>query len=66
MNCLGIDRGTGKRSPGDGEDGRSLNERNVQSTEYGITLSSTRISGKNSEIPEAQAVLKKLALLFFR
>ncbi len=44
------------------EDGRNLNELNVQSTEYGVTLSSTRIGEKTNEIPEAQAVLKKLDL----
>ncbi len=55
-------RNTGKKNPKDREDGRNLNELNVQSTEYGITLSSTRIGEKTNEIPEAQAVLKKLDL----
>ncbi len=55
-------RNTGKRTPKNVEDGRNLNELNVQSTEYGVTLSSTRISEKTNEIPEAQAVLKKLDL----
>ena len=55
-------RNTGKRNTGKEEDKRNLNELNVQSTEYGITLSSTRISEKTNEIPEAQAVLKKLDL----
>ena len=55
-------RGTGKRNAENEEDRRNLNELNVQSTEYGITLSSTRISEKTNEIPEAQAVLKKLNL----
>lgn len=55
-------RGTGKRDPGNDGDKRNLNELNVQSTEYGITLSSTRINEKSNEIPEAQTVLKKLDL----
>lgn len=41
---------------------RNLNKLNVQSTEYGITLSSTRIDEKTNEIPEAQKVLKSLDL----
>lgn len=55
-------RDTGKRNPKNEEEGRNLNELNVQSTEYGITLSSTRINEKTNEIPEAQNVLKKLDL----
>ena len=41
---------------------RNLNQLNVQSTEYGITLSTTRIEEKTNEIPEAQKVLKSLDL----
>lgn len=44
------------------EDRRNMNNLNVQSTEYGITLSSTRIDEKSNEIPEAQKVLKKMNL----
>lgn len=55
-------RNTGKKDSKNGEEGRNLNELNVQSTEYGVTLSSTRISEKTNEIPETQTVLKKLDL----
>ena len=55
-------RGTGKKNGESEEERRNLNELNVQSTEYGITLSSTRIGEKTNEIPEAQAVLKKMDL----
>ena len=43
-------------------DQRNYDVLNVQSTETGITLSATRIDEKTNEIPEAQAVLKKLDL----
>lgn len=54
--------GTGNKKADDENDRRNLNELNVLSTEYGITLSSTRINEKTNEIPEAQAVLKTLDL----
>lgn len=55
-------RGSGKADSEEEEERRNLNELNVQSTEYGITLSSTRIDEKSNEIPEAQKVLKTLDL----
>ena len=55
-------RGTGIGDATDEAERRNLNELNVQSTEYGITLSSTRIGEKTNEIPEAQKVLKELDL----
>lgn len=55
-------RGTGVECATDETERRNLNELNVQSTEYGITLSSTRIGEKTNEIPEAQKVLKRLEL----
>ena len=55
-------RNSGKKNAVDKADMRNLNELNVQSTEYGITLSSTRIDEKTNEIPEAQKVLKSLDL----
>ena len=53
---------TGNPKADNEQDRRNLNELNVQSTEYGITLSSTRIDEKTNEIPETQKVLKKLDL----
>lgn len=55
-------RNSGKKYSITEEDRRNLNELNVQSTEYGITLSSTRINEKSNEIPEAQKVLRTLDL----
>lgn len=55
-------RNSGKRYGTNEEECRNLNELNVQSTEYGITLSSTRIDEKTNEIPEAQKVLRELDL----
>lgn len=55
-------RNSGRKNAVDKTDMRNLNELNVQSTEYGITLSSTRIEEKTNEIPEAQKVLKSLEL----
>ena len=55
-------RGTGIECAADETERRNLNELNVQSTEYGITLSATRIGEKTNEIPEAQKVLKRLDL----
>lgn len=55
-------RGTAKADAEKVEDRRNMNNLNVQSTEYGITLSSTRIDEKSNEIPEAQKVLKKMNL----
>jgi len=55
-------RGTGKTYSEDKAESRNMNNLNVQSTEYGITLSSTRISEKSNEIPEAQRVIRKMNL----
>ena len=55
-------RGTAKKGSENECESRNMNNLNVQSTEYGITLSSTRISEKSNEIPEAQRVLKKMNL----
>ncbi len=55
-------RGTAKADGETIEDRRNMNNLNVQSTEYGITLSSTRIDEKSNEIPEAQKVLKNMDL----
>lgn len=55
-------RGSGRAEGRSDEERRNLNQLNVQSTQYGITLSSTRISEKSNEIPEAQRVLRKLDL----
>lgn len=55
-------RNSGKKYSVTEEERRNLNELNVQSTEYGITLSSTRINEKSNEIPEAQRVLRTLDL----
>lgn len=55
-------RNTGKGNGKDEQERRNLNHLNVQSTEFGITLSTTRISEKSNEIPEAQRVLKGLDL----
>ena len=53
---------TGKPNAETVEGQRNLNMLNVQSTETGVTLSSTRINEKSNEIPEAQRVLKQLDL----
>ena len=55
-------RNTGNLNKPRVEDQRNYNALNVQSTETGVTLSSTRIDEKSNEIPEAQAVLKTLDL----
>jgi predicted transposase YbfD/YdcC len=55
-------RGTAKADGETIEDRRNMNNLHVQSTEYGITLSATRIDEKSNEIPEAQKVLKKMDL----
>lgn len=55
-------RGSGRAEGRSDEERRNLNQLNVQSTQYGITLSSTRISEKSNEIPEAQRVLRELDL----
>ncbi len=55
-------RGTARKDSTDAYEGRNMNNLNVQSTEYGITLSSTRISEKSNEIPEAQRVLRRMNL----
>lgn len=51
---------TGKKSSADPTERRNLNEFNVMSTEWGLTLSSTRIDEKSNEIPEMQKVMKQL------
>ncbi len=51
---------TGKKSSKDPAERRNLNEFNVMSTEWGISLSSTRIDEKSNEIPEMQKVMKQL------
>ena len=51
---------TGKKSSADPTERRNLNEFNVMSTEWGLTLSSTRIYEKSNEIPEMQKVMKQL------
>ena len=53
-------RHTAKKHAKELEDLCNLNEFNVMSTEWGVCLSSTGIDGKTDEIPEMQAVLKKL------
>ena len=55
-------RGTAKADGEAIEDRRNMNNLHVQSTEYGITLSATRIDEKSNEIPEAQKVLKNMDL----
>jgi predicted transposase YbfD/YdcC len=55
-------RGTAKADGETIEDRRNMNNLHVQSTEYGITLSATRIDEKSNEIPEAQKVLKNMDL----
>ncbi len=49
---------TGKKGSEDPAGKRNLNEFNVMSTEWGISLSSTRIDEKSNEIPEMQKVMK--------
>ena len=51
---------TGKKNSADPTERRNLNEFNVMSTEWGLTLSSTRIYEKSNEIPEMQKVMKQL------
>lgn len=51
---------TGKKNSADPTERRNLNEFNVMSTEWGLTLSSTRIDEKSNEIPEMQKVMKQL------
>lgn len=51
---------TGKKSSEEPTQRRNLNEFNVMSTEWGISLSSTRIDEKSNEIPEMQKVMKQL------
>lgn len=55
-------RGSGNPGKEDVRDRRNYDVLNVQSTETGITLSATKIDEKTNEIPEAQAVLRKLEL----
>ncbi len=51
---------TGKKNSKDPKQRRNLNEFNVMSTEWGISLSSTRIDEKSNEIPEMQKVMKQI------
>ena len=51
---------TGKKNSEDIAERRNLNEFNAMSTEWGISLSSTRIDEKSNEIPEMQKVMKQL------
>ncbi len=51
---------TGKKNSKDPTQRRNLNEFNVMSTEWGISLSSTRIDEKSNEIPEMQKVMKQI------
>ena len=55
-------KNSGNPKKPDVRDQRNYDVLNVQSTETGITLSSSRIDEKTNEIPEAQAVLKTLDL----
>lgn len=45
---------TGKKKSEDAAERRSLQEFNVMSTEWGISLSTTRIDEKSNEIPQMQ------------
>ena len=45
---------TGKKKSGDAAGRRNLQEFNVMSTEWGISLSTTRIDEKSNEIPQMQ------------
>lgn len=51
---------TAKKNSSDVESSRNLNEFNVMSTEWGISLSTTRIDEKSNEIPEMQKVMKQI------
>lgn len=51
---------TAKRGGASIEESRNLNELNVMSTEWGITLSTTRIDEKTNEIPEFQTVARQM------
>ncbi len=53
-------RNTAKKNEKDTASRRNLNEFNVMSTEWGISLSSTRIDEKSNEIPEMQKVIKQI------
>lgn len=53
-------RNTGKQNSKETEDRRNLNELNVMSTEWGISLSTTGIDEKSNEIPELQRVMKQM------
>ncbi len=53
-------RNTAKKNEKDIASRRNLNEFNVMSTEWGISLSSTRIDEKSNEIPEMQKVIKQI------
>ena len=55
-------RNTGDKYKEKIEDQRNFNVLNVQSTETGITLSTTKIDEKTNEIPETQRILKSLDL----
>ena len=51
---------TGKKKSGDAAGRRNLQEFNVMSTEWGISLSTTRIDEKSNEIPQMQNVMKQI------
>lgn len=51
---------TGKKKSEDAAERRNLQEFNVMSTEWGISLSSTRIDEKSNEIPQMQKVMKQI------
>ncbi len=53
-------RNTAKKNEKGTASRRNLNEFNVMSTEWGISLSSTRIDEKSNEIPEMQKVIKQI------
>ena len=51
---------TAKKNSKDIASRRNLNELNVMSTEWGITMSSTKIDEKSNEIPEMQKVMTQI------
>ena len=53
-------RNTAKKKGTDTEPGRNLNEFNVMSTEWGLSLSTTKIDEKSNEIPEMQRVIGQI------
>lgn len=53
-------RNTAKKKGSNTESGRNLNEFNVMSTEWGLSLSTTKIDEKSNEIPEMQRVIGQI------